>query len=100
MILDSLARRMKEEGRDVTVISALDNECGEKRSSDVLDILFRHRYKDLSISFLSIADLKKKLTAQSSIINLFRRFKSIFGRNSALSISTTTFTYPILYIYS
>ena len=60
MILDAVARKMKDEGRNVTVISALDYESFYKKTDDVLDIIFRQRYKDLGIPFLSVADLQKK----------------------------------------
>ena len=60
LILDSVARKMKNEGGNVKIISALDYQYGVKKTDDVLDILFRQRYNDLGITFVSMADLRRK----------------------------------------
>ena len=62
MILNSVAQKMKKEGRKVTFLSALDYRAGisEKETDDVLDIMFRQRYEDLGIVFQSMADLRTK----------------------------------------
>ena len=69
LLLDSVARKVKDEGGNVSVISALDYEWKDrandafeyhKKSNDVLDIIFRQRYEGMGIPFSSVADLKKK----------------------------------------
>ena len=80
---------MKEEGKDVTVVSALDYEEEEKRTGDVLDIIFKQRYKDLGITFLSCQNWKSTRQSSTSIIDdMFGRINSVVGRNPDLSISS------------
>ena len=85
---------MKDEGKDVTVISALDDDDEDKVTDEVLDIMFRQRYKDLGISFLSIADLRKedlrkKEASSNYIYNQFRRLMIMMGLNSSILFKLT-----------
>ena len=69
LILDAVARRMKSEGSNVTVLSALDwdkNTSKSKRKNDVLDLIFHQRYSNTGITFKSLADLRRARGQSSS----------------------------------
>ena len=72
LILDAVARRMKSEGSNVTVLSALDyqgwdkNKKKSKSKNDVLDLIFRQRYSNTGITFYSLADLRRVRGESSS----------------------------------
>ena len=78
---------MKDEGKNVTVISALDYIYEDfkvygKKTDDVLDIILRQRYKDLGITFFSMADLKVEKPEPQSLLRIFKDMIEITSQPS------------------
>ena len=85
LILESAANKLKEEGKNVFVISALDYENSFKgylkRTDDVLDILLRHKFGEET--FRSIADLRNNLMEERRILRKPASTLGLFSLYSA-----------------